>query len=406
VSTVTLAKRVRRIIGDEGETFAAQVMGDGVNSRYELPVENIDPEQLSVQYYGSSTALNPGHDYVIDYRYGVLTFTTPIPLNQTVTVTGTAYREFVPSDIDVYVRTAFIQHTHNRNPPLVLDAPNPDAETPPALVLPEVEEKPVAIAAAIEALWDMATDASQDIDITTPDGVQISRQQRYQQIMQIIAVEQQRYQEICEQLNVGLRRIEMFDLRRVSRTTNRLVPLYVAREMDDRTFPLRKLPAIDLGADRVINYRGLYSPTTQYFVNDMVDEGGVVPAQLSTTTTAQVNLAFGGGITVPVVGTGVFFNSGIIAMMTIANGVQQVSYAYKNPTAFLNVSQGFGIVATGTPVIQMVGASSQRFICVAQPPIGTDPTADVLTGTQQPNGSQAGHYWVTSTLNSAWQGQW
>jgi hypothetical protein len=46
-------------------------------------------------------------------------------------------------------------------------------------------------------------------------------------------------------LNVGLHRIEVSTLRRESRTTGRLVPLYVPREFDDYSWPERILPPID-----------------------------------------------------------------------------------------------------------------------------------------------------------------
>lgn len=71
------------------------------------------------------------------------------------------------------------------------------------------------------------------------------RSQRYHQVMAHIAALQQRYQTLSQQMNVGLYRIEMANLRRVSRTTGRLVPLYTEREYDDHTLPTRILPPID-----------------------------------------------------------------------------------------------------------------------------------------------------------------
>jgi hypothetical protein len=56
---------------------------------------------------------------------------------------------------------------------------------------------------------------------------------------------QGRYEELCHQLGVGLDRIEMLDLRRVSRQTGRLIPLFVEKEYDDYSLPKRKIPAID-----------------------------------------------------------------------------------------------------------------------------------------------------------------
>ena len=48
-------------------------------------------------------------------------------------------------------------------------------------------------------------------------------------------------------LNIGLERLEMVTLRRVSKTTNRLVPIYKEREIED-TGPVERLwPPIDPG---------------------------------------------------------------------------------------------------------------------------------------------------------------
>ena len=46
-------------------------------------------------------------------------------------------------------------------------------------------------------------------------------------------------------LGVGLDRIEVMTLRRVSRQTNRFVPLYDSREWDDNSRPRRRFPPID-----------------------------------------------------------------------------------------------------------------------------------------------------------------
>jgi hypothetical protein len=112
--------------------------------------------------------------------------------------------------------------------------------------IPAVEEYPVTILAVIEALWALATDASFDIDITAPDGVHIPRAQRFSQIMQLINQRQQQYKELCAALNIGLWRIEMGILRRVSRTTNKLVPVYVPQEIDDSRRPERVFLQNDL----------------------------------------------------------------------------------------------------------------------------------------------------------------
>jgi len=46
-------------------------------------------------------------------------------------------------------------------------------------------------------------------------------------------------------MNIGLNAIEMSKIRRVSKTTNRLVPIFEDREYDDYELPRRQLPPID-----------------------------------------------------------------------------------------------------------------------------------------------------------------
>jgi len=54
-----------------------------------------------------------------------------------------------------------------------------------------------------------------------------------------------RYNQLCAMMNIGLNAIEMSKIRRVSKTTNRLVPIFEDREYDDYELPRRQLPPID-----------------------------------------------------------------------------------------------------------------------------------------------------------------
>ena len=67
----------------------------------------------------------------------------------------------------------------------------------------------------------------------------IPRSQRYQQLTDMIAKRWEQYRTLCAQLNIGLWRIEMGNLRRTSRTTNKLVPIYMPQEIDDSRRPER-----------------------------------------------------------------------------------------------------------------------------------------------------------------------
>jgi hypothetical protein len=121
----------------------------------------------------------------------------------------------------------------------------------------------------------LATDAAFDIDISAPDGVTIPRTQRYRQLMEMVQTRHAQYRELCALLGVGLYRIEVFDLNRISKMTNRLIPRYVPQEVDDRSYPERvKLPEPTLGnkppawpteAGELTSYQGLEFTETLVF---------------------------------------------------------------------------------------------------------------------------------------------
>jgi hypothetical protein len=110
--------------------------------------------------------------------------------------------------------------------------------------LPLIEEFPVAVYATSLALYTLATDSSFDIDISAPDGVSIPRSERYHQLLQMVETRKAQYQELCVQLGIGLYAIEVFTLRRVSKATNRYVPVYTPQEVDDRSYPHRVQDAV------------------------------------------------------------------------------------------------------------------------------------------------------------------
>ncbi|MFJ4739077.1 hypothetical protein [Streptomyces sp. NPDC088775] len=196
-------------------------------------------------------------DYVLDSHEGRIVLISPAcsPLHhgQTLIVRGVAQGLFTDADLGTYIGDAMQQHTYGRS----LTTRYRDERgflryrhEPITLAnLPAVEEPLVVYLAAINCLWTLATDAATDIDISTAEGTFVPRTQRYRQLMQHIGDAtnglQGRYNTLAQQLNVGLGRIEMFTLRRVSRTTNRLVPVFKEREYDDSSMPQRLLPPID-----------------------------------------------------------------------------------------------------------------------------------------------------------------
>jgi hypothetical protein len=89
------------------------------------------------------------------------------------------------------------------------------------------------------ALYTLATDASFDINIFAPDGVTIPRSERYRQLLDMMNTRKAQYVELCSHLGIGLYSIDVFTLRRISKRTNRYVPIYKPMEVDDRSWPQR-----------------------------------------------------------------------------------------------------------------------------------------------------------------------
>jgi hypothetical protein len=213
----------------------------GESNVIELPVSVVEPVGLVVSKGG--VPLTQDVDYTVVTKEGELQLTVVPSAGTTFSVAGFHYRLFTNDDLDIFIETALLQHTHNQSPPVVLDYPAPTG----SVVLPGVEEYLVAILALVEALWVVATDLTYDIDIMVPEGVSIPRGQRLRQVRELIDARMEEYLSLSRQLNVGIGRLVMSNLRRVSRTTNRLIPVYVAQEWDDRTPPKRVYPKIDQG---------------------------------------------------------------------------------------------------------------------------------------------------------------
>lgn len=244
--------RVRTEMGDFGTTIRDTFVGTGELDRYDLSAINIGTITVTASVGTAHTVLASPTHYRLDARAGQILLAgsyAPLPDGTVLTVEGSAFGMFNDSDLALLMGEAVLQHANGRtvrsryrdphgfiryrDDPLTLES------------LPPVEELPLALLTVINALWVLSTDAAGDVDVTTSDGTHLPRQQRYEQIIHQIGLVQDRYTHICSQLNVGLDRVEMFDLRRVSRTTGRLVPLFKAQEYDDYSMPTRKIPSVD-----------------------------------------------------------------------------------------------------------------------------------------------------------------
>ncbi len=270
----SLVARVRVELGDIGKSFVTQFTADGTSNRFRLHYAPLDATSVLVTANGVA---------VTDYAYveestGVLVMTIPyaefpslvdetteVPLEGVeFLVSGTYYRYFTGAELSNLINTAVGEHS----------AKHVDTLGRKILVdnLPIIEEYPVAVYATTLALYTLATDAAFDIDIAAPDGVSIPRSERYRQLMDMITARQSQYRDLCVQLGVGLYSIDVFTFRRISKATNRYVPVYKPMEVDDRSFPQRvhlaeptygdMRPAFPTEAGEITAYQGrAYSGT-------------------------------------------------------------------------------------------------------------------------------------------------
>lgn len=233
----SLALRLRAEIADLGKSFVWQTVADGITNRYEIPHAPVDGATLIVQVDGTDIP----DACAIEERTGILTFDEIPAAGAQIVVAGTVYRYFTTPEIESYISTAFIEHTAS--------ATLANGSRYTMATMPVVEEYPVIVLASTMALQTLATDASFDIDISAPDGVMIPRSQRYRQLMEMVEQRRAQYRDLCANLNIGLYRVETFVVRRVSNRTNRLSPLYIPQEIDDRSTPVRiRIPIPTYGA--------------------------------------------------------------------------------------------------------------------------------------------------------------
>lgn len=228
MATITsLIGRVRVELGDLGKSFVEQFVADGTTNSFLIHYSPVDATTVLV----SANGVDISATSYIEESTGILTLPT-VPADMTeITVSGTYYRYFTGAEMTSLISTAIVQHTAGHRDTLGRQVTIDN--------LPLIDEYPIAVYATTLALYTLATDASFDIDISAPDGVSIPRSERYRQLMEMISSRQQQYRDLCAQLGIGLYKIEVFTLNRISKTTNRLIPVYDPQEVDDRSYPTR-----------------------------------------------------------------------------------------------------------------------------------------------------------------------
>lgn len=209
-----------------------QVSFDAIGRTYELGQINVDPSTLWIGTYTGSTVteLTPSQ-YSLDSRNGILRIGSTLPSNTKIMVEGYYYEWMLPQDLEFYAERSINFHQPTINTPL---------EQASQAVLDVV-----GLGALVEALQALMTEYARDIDVMTSESIHIPGSQRFRMLQSLCQQWETEYRKHANNLNIGPERIEQFSLRRVSRTTNRLVPLFKSKELGDYG-PIERIWAEDI----------------------------------------------------------------------------------------------------------------------------------------------------------------
>lgn len=199
-----------------------QISLDVVGRTYDLGHPNISQTYFwaATNSSGASVATPlASTSYSLDRRNGILRLASNYPTGTTLLVEGYHYQWLNEEDLDFYSQIAI-----NLN----LNSLDVDLEN----LTPAVASV-IGIDALVEALWGLLTEFSRDIDVLTSESIHIPASQRFRMVESLLQFWTAEYAKRAKALNIGLERIEVFNLRRVSRTTNRLVPVYKPTELGD-----------------------------------------------------------------------------------------------------------------------------------------------------------------------------
>lgn len=235
MSTLTEIQNIaRNYLRDYPRFFQVQLPLP-VGRTHDVGHVNLDSASLWVAKRASNGTVTPltVADYVLDARNGKIRLNTALGSTETLLVEGYHYEWLLPSDLAFYAQIALNEHTHNVES-------NPEDFAPVVLDV-------IGISCLIESLWGLLTEYARDIDVMTSESIHIPASQRFRMVESLLQFWEAEYMKKAQALNIGLHRIEVFTLRRVSRSTNRLVPLIKSKELGDYG-PLERLfPPIDSG---------------------------------------------------------------------------------------------------------------------------------------------------------------
>lgn len=234
---VDVVSHARTMVRDFPHPFDGAFVGDGATSRYKMAHPLVLASSFTViRNDGTPTTLVAGTDYTLDARNGFVTFSVAPVLGKQIVVSGDYFDWFFDTDLTYFANNVVGDHSHGR-----------DDFSLSAMDEGDSELTVIVIGTLVQAFWALLAEVARDIDVHSPESVFIPASQRYQQILSMLEYWQHEYNTRAEALNVGLSRIEMLNLRRVSMSTGRLVPLYIAQELEEIGTPERIYPPIDTG---------------------------------------------------------------------------------------------------------------------------------------------------------------
>lgn len=197
-----------------------QVSFDGAGRTYELGHPNIDVDTMWIATnVGASVSQLTASQYSLDSRNGILRLASTPAANSKIMVEGYYYEWVSPADLDFYAKQAINQHTYSLEIPLEN--------------MSQVLIETIGMGTICEVMLALMSEFSRDIDVMTSESVHIPASQRFRMAQSLLSYWSQQYDKQARALNIGIDRMEVFNLRRVSRTTNRLVPLFKAKELGD-----------------------------------------------------------------------------------------------------------------------------------------------------------------------------
>lgn len=221
-----IAAKARQRVRDFGKYFEVPYTAPTWTLRLTHPM--VDAKLL--QLWLPDGTLFPTDNYTVDQRNGIVKIKNITDIPEGVGASGYYYEWFLDEDLAYAATLVTDQHLYDR------DEMEADGST-----FSRMECDVIATGAAAQAMWTLVAEFATDIDVSTPEGMAIPAHQRFAQVQQMASYWEGLYKQQAAMLGIGLDRIEQFHIRRVSRLTNRLVPAFRSREVDDPRPPQRIL---------------------------------------------------------------------------------------------------------------------------------------------------------------------